>query len=103
VKRGLVALVAFFAYGFFTHLHGDTNPYSHGNQEAFVAGCEQSGTTESTCRCAFDYIKNNVPVADYKAYAHPVSSPGYTASQTPARVFTAVRSCLPNANGVAST
>jgi hypothetical protein len=103
VKRALFVLVALFVYGAVTNMHRDVNPYSHTNQEAFVAGCDQSGTTETTCRCAFDWIKQNVPVADYKAYAHLVSSPGYTASQTPAWVFQAIRSCLPAANGGVGT
>lgn len=84
MKRAAFVLAALFAYGAFVTVHHDDNPYSHAGQESFVAGCEQSGATESSCRCAFDWIKHNVSVADYKAYAHLVTSRGYTASQTPA-------------------
>ena len=71
-----------------------TDVYSHASQEAFVSGCEHGGGSEGTCRCAFTWIKANVSKADFKAYIHLVTSPSYTASQTPPWVFTAVESCL---------
>jgi hypothetical protein len=98
-KRGVFLAVAILVYGGIVNSHRDYNPYSHAHQEAFVAGCQDSGAAETTCRCTFDWIKQNVSASDYKAYAHLVTSPGYTASQTPAWMLQATRSCLPAANG----
>jgi hypothetical protein len=79
-----------------------SDPYSHANQEAFVGGCEHSGGSDSTCRCAFNWIKQNVSAEDYKAYGKLVMSPSYTASQTPNWVYTAMHTCVAALRGAPS-
>ena len=99
MKRAVFVLVALLVYGGFENARHDDNPYSHAHEEAFVAGCERGGSAEPPCRCAFAYIKQNVSVADYKAYVHLITSPGYTAAQTPMWMTQAIAACVPAANG----
>jgi hypothetical protein len=102
-KRAVFVVVALFVYGVITNSHSDNNNvYSHAGQEAFVAGCTRSGSTESSCRCEFGWIKQNVAVDDYKAFGHLITSPGYTAAQTPEWMFQAVRTCVPALGGGAN-
>jgi hypothetical protein len=88
-------IVGFILVGAIVNAHNqDNNPYSKANQEAFVGGCTHSGAAEGTCRCAIRWIVANVPAEDYKAYGRLVSSGNYTASQTPAWVYTAMQGCV---------
>ena len=100
----MFVLVAVFVYGAITNSHSNSNDdvYSHAGQEAFVAGCTHSGSTESSCRCEFGWIKQNVAVEDYKAFGHLITSPGYTAAEMPAWMFQAVRTCVPALGGAAN-
>jgi hypothetical protein len=95
-KRAAFVLAALLAYSF-VHAKLNADPYSHAAQEAFVSSCERGGATESSCRCIFSWMRQNVSVADYKSYTRLVTSPGYTASQTPPWVDQAIASCAPGA------
>jgi hypothetical protein len=103
VGYAVCVLATLFAIVTFVNNHRDIDPYSHASQETFVSGCERGGGSETSCRCTFDWIKQNVPAADFKAYVILAASPGFADSQTPAWMHQAVASCFRVANGDAST
>jgi hypothetical protein len=94
VKRGAFVAAALFGFSLVVgYLHERSDPYSHASQEAFVAGCKHGGGTEGTCRCAFGWIKQNVPAADFKAFDKLAASPDFKPSQAPPWVFQAASAC----------
>ena len=95
VKRIALTLVVLFVVSFVVEWRREAaDPYSQLNQEAFVRGCTHSGGSDGTCRCAFDWIKHNVPAETFKAYAKAAAAPGYSASQLPGWAYTAINSCM---------
>jgi hypothetical protein len=94
-KSVVVALVVLLGYGGYHAIAAGRDPYSHQNQEVFVHACTKSGaTSEQKCWCMMDWIKQNVPAADYKAFGHVAESPGYTHAQDPPWVGQAVQACV---------
>jgi hypothetical protein len=94
--RAVVVLVVLLVYGGFRSATADArDPYSHKNQQAFVHGCTKSGgTSEATCWCMIGWIKQNVAVADFKAFGHLVTSAGYTHAQDPPWLGQAIQACV---------